>query len=138
MGTAKTDYTEKRAFEREDVRIPFVYTRDEGKTLAEGVWVEAVTVDIGPVLVGGLSFETDVEMPIGDRLRVALFMDMKQRDVWARDPSNCPIVYDAEVVRFGKSETGQYRVGVAFDGFAGESIGLAQQSSSESETSDDA
>ncbi len=32
---------ERRVFERETVRIPFVYSLDEGNTLLEGVWKEA-------------------------------------------------------------------------------------------------
>ncbi len=112
------DFKERREFEREKACIPFVYSLDGGESLADGEWMEAETLDIGPVLVGGLGFESDDKFEIGQRLRVALFMNLRQREVWAREQNNFPIIYHAKVVRLFKSEEGKNVVGVVFGGFA--------------------
>lgn len=111
-------YAEKREFEREKVTIPFVYSLDEGETLADGQWREAETVDIGPVLVGGLGFHSSEPLTLGQTLRVALFMDLYQRDIWAREKSNFPVIYQGKVVRAICEKDGDYNIGVVFGGFA--------------------
>ncbi len=112
-----TNQKERREYDREVACIPFIYSRDSGRSLSEGEWREAKTLDIGPVLVGGLGFETTEEFAIGDPMRVALFMDLHQKEVWVREQVGLPVIYHAKVMRIVDRE-GQRRVGVEFGGFA--------------------
>lgn len=113
------NYSEKREYEREQVSIPFIYTLDEGKSLSEGEWREASTVDIGPVLVGGIGFETDDDIQEGQSVRVALFMNLKLKNVWEREEGNFPIIYSAKVVRVVQLGD-RRRVALVFGGMVGD------------------
>jgi hypothetical protein len=111
-----TGYEEKREFTREDISIPFIYSLDKGNSLLEGEWKEAVTLDIGPVLVGGIGFNTTRDdFREGQAVRVALFMDLKIKEVWERERENFPIIYDAKVLRV--TDRGDHkRVALVFGG----------------------
>ncbi|HPA46135.1 MAG TPA: PilZ domain-containing protein [bacterium] len=115
-----TGYEEKREFIREDVSIPFIYSLDEGNSLLDGEWREAVTLDIGPVLVGGIGFNTTLDdFQEGQPIRVALFMDLKLKEVWEREQENFPIIYNAKVLRV--SDRGDHkRVALVFGGMISE------------------
>ncbi len=107
---------ERRVFERETVRIPFIYSLDEGESFDEGEWKEAMTEDIGPVLVGGLAFYTDDELQVDDTIRIALFMDLELKEMWCDEPEAFPAIYHGKVLRITNDDRGQ-RVAVVFRGF---------------------
>ncbi|MEW6238343.1 MAG: hypothetical protein AB1656_23405 [Candidatus Omnitrophota bacterium] len=107
---------ERRIFERENVRIPFIYSLDEGASFNEGEWKEAVTVDIGPVLVGGLAFYTEDDVAIDDPIRIALFMDLSLKKVWQEESDEFPAIYHGNICRIEKDETGK-KAAVIFRGF---------------------
>ncbi len=106
---------ERRVFDREVVNIPFIYTLEPGDSFQEGEWKEAVTVDIGPVLVGGLAFYTDEEIEIGSSIRLALFMDLELKKMWENDRDGIPPIYDGKVCRVTSDEKGK-KVAVVFRG----------------------
>jgi hypothetical protein len=112
------DFYEKREYQRETVAIPFIYSADEGQNLSEGEWHEAVTVDIGPVLVGGIGFETEDDLNEGQSVRVALFMNLKLKGVWEREGGNFPIIYNAKVLRVSPLN-GRRRIALIFGGLIG-------------------
>ena len=110
---------EKREYQRERVNIPFIYSLDEGSSLSEGEWYEATTIDIGPVLVGGIGFETDKNLEPNQSVRVALFMDLHLKEIWERQGGSFPIIYNARVIRTEKVED-RNRVALIFGGLAAE------------------
>lgn len=107
---------ERRVFEREDVRITFIYSLDPGETILQGEWYEAQTVDIGPVLVGGLAFYSKTPIEIGREIRIALFIDLELKRAWETDQEGFPPIYHGKVVRTEKDLNG-HRIAVAFKGF---------------------
>ena len=115
----ENEFKEKREYQRETVSIPFIYSLDDGPTLSDGEWKEAVTVDIGPVLVGGIGFETTETFQEGQPVRVALFMDLKLKEIWEREEGNFPIIYRAKVLRTIEKD-GHRRVALVFGGMLGE------------------
>jgi len=108
---------ERRVFERESVNLSFIFSVDEGKALTEGDWYEASTVDIGPVLVGGMAFQTDMLMEVGSHIRVALFMDLELKKAWENEPEGFPI-YKGTVCRVIPNKYGNH-VAITFKGFEG-------------------
>jgi hypothetical protein len=104
---------ERRVFERENVQIPFIYSIEEGETFSDGEWKEAITVDIGPVLVGGLAFVSEEPFEIGDKIRIALFMDLELKKVWESEPDGFPAIYNGRVCRITDTEEGK-KVAVLF------------------------
>ncbi len=112
--------TERRRCERETIAVPFIYSLDEGSTLAEGEWREAVTIDIGPVFDGGLAFETKENLRVGQEVRVALFMDVKLKEIWEREEGGFPIIYQAKVMRVNRHGN-LNRVALIFGGLVGDS-----------------
>jgi len=110
---------ERRVYERETISIPFIYSLDEGTTLSEGEWRESVTVDIGPVLVGGLAFYTKDEIELNRKIRIALFMDLELKKVWEKEKEGFPVIYHGTVCRITNDEKGK-KVAVIFEGFAQE------------------
>ena len=107
--------SERRTFEREEVNIPFIFTLDDVDTIAEGEWHEAHTIDIGPVLVGGLAFYTDLKIESSASIRIALFMDLELRKTWKPGNESFPI-YKGTVCRITNTDEGQ-RIAVMFKGF---------------------
>ncbi len=106
---------ERRTFEREQVNIPFIYCLDEVDSITSGEWFEAKTIDIGPVLVGGLAFHTDRPIEANSPIRIALFMDLELRKTWQPENESFPI-YKGTVCRITTDEIGQ-RIAVMFKGF---------------------
>lgn len=106
---------ERRTFEREQVNIPFIFSLDEVDSISEGEWFEAQTVDIGPVLVGGLAFYTDRKVEPNSPIRIALFMDLELRKTWQPENENFPI-YKGTVCRIVPEDQGN-RIAVMFKGF---------------------
>lgn len=106
---------ERRTFEREEVNIPFIFSLDNVETIAEGEWHESHTIDIGPVLVGGLAFHTDMKIEPNASIRIALFMDLELRKTWKPGNESFPI-YKGTVCRITHTEEGK-RVAVMFKGF---------------------
>lgn len=104
---------ERRVFERENVKIPFIYTLDEGDSFLEGEWKEGVTVDIGPVLIGGLAFYSEDDFEVGDKIRIALFMDLELKKVWEKEPDGFPAIYNGKICRISQ-EDGNTKVAVIF------------------------
>ena len=104
---------ERRIFERESVKIPFIYCMDNGQSFSGGDWKESITVDIGPVLVGGLAFYSTEEFNIGDKILIALFMDLELKKVWENEPEGFPAVYHGRVCRITEEEEGR-RVAILF------------------------
>lgn len=107
---------ERRIFEREAVAIRFIYSLGEGNSLLEGDWSEAETVDMGPVLVGGLSFYSDDPIPPNTPIRIALFMDLELRKVWEKEQEGFPMIYHGTTCRLTE-ENGKHRVAIVFLGF---------------------
>jgi hypothetical protein len=116
---------ERRSFEREAVKIPFIYSLDEVDSFEEGTWKEAVTLDIGPVLVGGLAFITDDSVEVNQKIRIALFMDLELRNVWMKDPSGSPAIYHGHVCRVEQTEDGKNKVAVLFRDLEGQENSVA-------------
>ncbi len=106
---------ERRIFDREIVNIPFIYSLEEGKTFLDGEWKEGITVDIGPVLVGGLAFYTDDELEIGSAIRLALFMDLELKKMWETERDGIPPIYEGRICRISTDEKGK-KVAVVFRG----------------------
>lgn len=106
---------ERRAFEREEVNIPFIFSLGDRTSIQDGEWFEAQTIDIGPVLVGGIAFYTSCPVAIGERVSIALFMDLEMKQLW-RDDSNQVPVYSGKILRV-QQENAQYKVAVCFDGY---------------------
>ncbi|RJP35332.1 MAG: PilZ domain-containing protein [Candidatus Omnitrophota bacterium] len=106
---------ERRIFDREIVNIPFIYSLEEGKTFLEGEWKEGITVDIGPVLVGGLAFYTDEELEIGNAIRLALFMDLELKKMWETERDGIPPIYEGRICRISTDEKGK-KAAVVFRG----------------------
>lgn len=104
---------ERRVFEREIVKIPFIYSLDEGDSFAQGEWKEAVTVDIGPVLVGGLAFFSEEEFAVGQKIRIALFMDLELKEIWQKEANEFPAIYHGNICRISH-EGDQQRIAVIF------------------------
>lgn len=107
---------ERRVFERDNVEIPFIFSPDEGDSFDQGAWQEAVTEDIGPVLLGGMAFYYDQPLEKGQQLRIALNMNLELRAIWLKDKETFPIVYLGTVCRVNEVN-GQYRIAVVFEGF---------------------
>jgi len=107
---------ERRTFEREMVNIPFIFSLEEGDSFTEGEWHESKTVDIGPVLVGGLAFESTLDIKPNDQIRIALFMDLELRKSWQPENETFPI-YKGSVCRITDGEGDEKRIGVVFKGF---------------------
>ena len=118
MGSQATEQ-EKREYQREKVNIPFIYSLDEGNSLSDGEWHEATTMDNGPVLVGGIGFETKDEFEEGQQVRVALFMDLQLKSIWERQGGSFPIIYNARVLR-SENRGDCNRVALVFGGLAAE------------------
>ena len=110
---------ERRKFERETARIPFVYSLDPGNTHLEGEWKEAVTEDIGPVVVGGVAFYTEDDIQPGTPIRIALYMDLETLKAWDPASKDFPPIYHGEVLRVTEDEKGR-KVAVVFRDFANE------------------
>ncbi len=106
---------ERRTFEREQVTIPFIFSLDNVDRIGEGVWYEAQTIDIGPVLVGGLAFYSTMDLELNSPIRIALFMDLNLRNSWKSDSDDFPI-YKGTICRISEEENGK-RVAVMFKGF---------------------
>lgn len=106
---------ERRIFEREEIHIPFIYSFDEGESLQCGEWFESVTLDIGPVLVGGLAFHCDRQCEIGQNIRLSLFMDMELKKTWEANPEEQPPIYHGKICR-KLDDDGKCKVAVAFKG----------------------
>lgn len=106
---------ERRLFEREDVQIPFIYSLDHGVSLGEGVWKEATTTDIGPVLVGGLAFYSEDTLEVGQYIRIALFMDLELKKIWEAERENFPVIYHGTIHRINRDEKGTL-IAVLFKG----------------------
>ncbi|MFB3788065.1 MAG: PilZ domain-containing protein [bacterium] len=109
---------DRRVFERENVNISIIYSLDEGASLQDGEWFEAQTLDIGPILVGGISFYTEHRIEPDRPIRVALFMDLQLKDAWNQESEMFPI-YQGTVLRVIPHNRG-YKVAVAFQDFAQE------------------
>ncbi|HOJ59899.1 MAG TPA: PilZ domain-containing protein [bacterium] len=109
---------ERRIFERENVAISIIYSLDDGVSMLEGEWFEAQTIDIGPVLVGGISFYTERKIEPGRPIRLALFMDLQLKESWSQESESFPI-YKGKVLRVSPHNRG-YKVAVEFQGFAKE------------------
>ncbi len=107
---------DRRVFEREVVRIPFIYSLDKGNSFDEGEWKEATTEDIGPVLVGGLAFYTDEDILMDSDIRIALFMDLNLKKIWQEESDEFPAIYHGKVCRISHDENGK-KVAVVFRGF---------------------
>jgi len=110
---------ERRVFEREIINIPFIYSYDEGETLLEGEWKEGVTIDIGPVLIGGLAFYTEETVEVNRPIRIALFMDLELKRIWEKEREGFPVIYHGIVRRIFRDEKGQ-KVAVLFHGLSQE------------------
>ena len=109
---------DRRVFEREEVSIRFIYSLDSGSSLHEGEWNEAETVDIGPVLVGGLAFHSDdMDIQPDSKIRIALFMDLETKKVWEQEEDMFPVIYQGKVCRIIKGDEGQRKIAVVFKGF---------------------
>jgi len=110
---------ERRVFEREDVAIRFIYSLDPGTTLAEGEWQEGETVDIGPVLVGGMAFLTDNDaVQLDSKIRIALFMDLELKVVWEKEEDMFPVIYQGTVCRILPCDKeGFKKAAIMFKGF---------------------
>ncbi|MFH1743599.1 MAG: PilZ domain-containing protein [bacterium] len=87
---------ERREFEREPIRVPFIYSMDEGGMLSDGQWFEALSDDICP---GGLAFVTDKKLTVGQLLRIVLFMSLREKDEWIRENKSCSTFHNAKVIR---------------------------------------
>lgn len=107
---------ERRLFEREEARIPFIFSLDEVDSIGVGEWFEAETLDIGPVLVGGLAFISDMKLELNSPIRIALFMDLELRKTWQPENESFP-VYKGTICRITPEENGINRVAVMFSGF---------------------
>ncbi len=107
---------ERRTFERELVNIPFIFSLEEGEAFSDGEWYESKTVDIGPVLVGGLAFESSLDIKPNDQIRIALFMDLELRKSWQPENETFPI-YKGTVCRITDAEGEGKRIAVVFKGF---------------------
>ncbi len=108
--------TERRVFDRELVNIPFIYSLDEGDSFQDGEWREGVTVDIGPVLVGGLAFYTeDKDLNVGDSIRLALFMDLELKKMWETERDGTPPIYYGKICRITNDGKGK-KVAIVFRG----------------------
>lgn len=109
---------ERRVFEREEVSIRFIYSLDSGSSLHEGEWKEAETLDIGPVLVGGLAFYSDDEAVQPDsKIRIALFMDLETKKVWEQEEDMFPVIYQGKVCRIINEDDGKRKIAIVFKGF---------------------
>jgi len=108
---------ERRKFEREKVEISFIYSLDEGESLADGEWEEGVTDDIGPVLVGGMAFFSKKPLELNQEVRIALFMDKNLREVWMKEKEAFPSIYHGRVCRCEKHSPSNYRIAIEFKGF---------------------
>ncbi|MDP8245543.1 MAG: PilZ domain-containing protein [Candidatus Hinthialibacter antarcticus] len=106
---------ERRIFEREEIRIPFIYSFDEGESLHSGEWFEAITLDIGPVLVGGLAFHCEQPCEMGKNIRLSLFMDMELMNTWKDNPEEHPPIYHGKICRI-TDDDGKQKLAVAFKG----------------------
>ncbi|MBI1389746.1 MAG: hypothetical protein GC154_15010 [bacterium] len=106
---------ERRVFEREEIRIPFIYSLDEGESLTQGEWKEAITLDIGPVLIGGLAFFSEKPYEIGQKMRLSLFMDLDLKNTLHDNPEEQPPIYHGAVCRIEPYENG-HKVAVVFKG----------------------
>lgn len=121
---------ERRIFEREEIHIPFIYSFDEGESLHSGEWYEAITLDIGPVLVGGLAFHCEQPCEVGQKIRLSLFMDMDLMKTWQGNPEENPPIYHGNVCRI-TNDDGKARLAVAFKGM--EDLDLSAGALSETE-----
>ncbi len=109
---------ERRVFERENVSIKFIYSLDAGSSLNEGNWYEAETVDIGPVLVGGMAFLSDnPDIHMDSDIRIALFMDLETKKVWEQEEDMFPVIYQGKVCRIIDGGAGERKIAVVFKGF---------------------
>lgn len=109
---------ERRVFERESVAIRFLYSLDSGSSLHEGEWKEAETVDIGPVLVGGLAFYSEnMDIQADSKIRIALFMDLETKKVWEQEEDMFPVIYQGKVCRIFAGDEGQRKIAIVFKGF---------------------
>lgn len=114
---------ERRVFEREAVAIRFIFSLDAGSSLHEGEWQEAETVDIGPVLVGGLAFLSDnPEIQTDSKIRIALFMDLETKKVWEQEEDMFPVIYQGKVCRIIDGGDGSRKIAVVFKGFEQEPV----------------
>ncbi len=122
---------ERRMFQREKVGITFIYSLDKGDSLSDGDWEEAVTDDIGPVLVGGMAFFSKMPLQVNQKIRIALFMDKHLREVWLKENEGFPAVYHGRVCRCEKYGVANYRIAVEFKGFENsvENISAVKESS---------
>ncbi len=107
---------DRRVFERENVNISIIYSLDQGPSLLDGEWFEAQTIDVGPVVVGGVSFYTERKIEPHRPIRIALFMDLQLKESWSRETEMFPI-YQGIILRVHPYDRG-YKVAVAFQGFA--------------------
>ncbi len=106
---------ERRVFEREEIRIPFIYSFDEGESLQSGEWQEAITLDIGPVLVGGLAFHCEHPCEVDQKIRLSLFMDIELMKTWLSNPEEQPPIYHGKICRI-TDDDGKKKLAVAFKG----------------------
>lgn len=107
---------ERRSFDRELVPIRFIYSTAGENAWSAGEWREAETIDIGPVLVGGLAFYTHEDFELNSPIRIALFMDLDLKRLWDRENEEFPVIYSGTIRRI-TPENGMKKVAVMFDGF---------------------
>ncbi|MGI6454843.1 MAG: PilZ domain-containing protein [bacterium] len=106
---------DRRSYEREQVRIPFIYSLDSGGTIFEGEWSEGVTWDIGPVLVGGMSFYNNHPVELNRTVRIVLFMDLNLLESWKEESEGFPAIYLGEICRVTPVD-GRYHIAIRFTG----------------------
>ncbi|MEE9542976.1 MAG: PilZ domain-containing protein [Thermodesulfobacteriota bacterium] len=102
LGTNK--FTDKRSFERMDVKYPIqIKVLDGASSEAGNHQFESSTVDFS---IGGLKFNTEQTLAIGDALRIDI--------AFAENES--PVEVDSDI-RWTKAENGSREVGVSFGEF---------------------
>ena len=106
MGIQMDEQQERREFEREPIRVPFIYSLDKGETLSDGQWFEATSDDICP---GGLSFVTDKDLTIDQLLRIVLFVSLQEKEEWIRGDSPCSTFHNGKVIR-SEARTDEHRI----------------------------
>ena len=99
--------TERRSYQRAKVSVPFLYNLGESVSVLNGEWKEANTWDLGPALIGGLSFYSSDPIETGSQIHIALYTDLEKKRLLETSDEEIPGIHTGHISNVTDDDRGK-------------------------------